>query len=239
MDELLVLNRWVHIGAGFVGFFVAPAALAVRKGGAAHRLWGRIFFWAMVVAGTTALVSASLNGLTFLLLTGVFSLYMAWFGYRSLYHKHMGRGQEPALFDWAGVGIGLVVFVGTVGYGLATRNVISLVFGGIGTTLAVQQLRAFRRPGPWATGQWLHNHISGFVGAYIAAVSAFSATSLTFIPAPWNFLWPTLAMVPPLIWVQRRYKSKFAQGRRPEQLVEVRLQTQAPEQQQLKNTAAL
>jgi hypothetical protein len=79
------------------------------------------------------------------------------------------------------------------------------------------------------------------VGAYIAAVSAFSATSLTFIPAPWNFLWPTLVMVPPLIWVQRRYKAKFAQGRRPEQLVEVRLQTQVttPERQQLESNTAL
>jgi len=43
------------------------------------------------------------------------------------------------------------------------------------------------------------------MGAYIAAVSAFSATSLHFIPWPWNFLWPTLLGVPYLLWAQRRY----------------------------------
>ncbi|GAB2463256.1 hypothetical protein GCM10011375_15350 [Hymenobacter qilianensis] len=228
MDDMLLLNRWIHIGAGFVGFFMAPAALAVRKGGAAHRLWGRIFFWSMVVAGITAIFSASVKGLTFLLLTGIFSLYLAWFGYRSLYHKHMGQGQQAAVYDWVGVGLGLVVFGGTIIYGVVTRNIISVVFGGIGANFAIQQLRAFRRPGPWPAGQWLHNHISGFVGAYIAAVSAFSATSLSFIPWPWNFLWPTLVMVPPLIWVQRRYKAKFSQGQRPEEVVEVRLQKQMP-----------
>ncbi|SDY90168.1 DUF2306 domain-containing protein [Hymenobacter psychrophilus] len=48
METFLHLNRWLHIAAGFTGFFVAPVALLVRKGGAAHRLWGRVFFWAML-----------------------------------------------------------------------------------------------------------------------------------------------------------------------------------------------
>ena len=46
------------------------------------------------------------------------------------------------------------------------------------------------------------------MGSYIAAVSAFSATSLTFIPFPLNFLWPTLVLVPVLIWMQRRHVPK-------------------------------
>lgn len=207
METLLLLNRWLHIAAGFTGFFVAPVALLVRKGGAAHRLWGRVFFWAMVVAGGTAILSASLQGLTFLLLTGVFSLYLAQFGYRSLSHKHLGAGQRPALYDWLSVLAGLLIFLGTIGYGLLSRpfNPVALVFGGIGLFTTVRQLRGFRREEAWPAGQWLRNHISGFVGSYIAAVSAFSVTSLSFIPFPLNFLWPTLVLVPLLIWLQRRY----------------------------------
>jgi hypothetical protein len=229
METFLLANRWIHIVAGFIGFFVAPAALYVRKGGAAHRLWGRIFFWAMVVAGTTALVAATYKGLTFLLLTGIFSLYLAWFGYRSLYHKQLARGEvRPALADWLGVGLGTVVFAGTVGYGLLhlRQNPVPVVFGAIGLMTTTRQILAFRRRGPWPAGQWLMNHISGFVGSYIAAVSAFSATSLKFIPFPLNFLWPTLVMVPALIWVQRRYKARFAQAR-PVEVVEVRIQREA------------
>lgn len=210
METFLLFNRWLHIAAGFTGFFVAPVALLVRKGGPAHRLWGKVFFYAMLVAGTTAIVAASFKGLTFLLLTGIFSLYLAQFGYRSLRHKRMGEGQQPGFYDWASALLGLAIFAGTLGYGLWARpfNVVMLVFGSIGLMTTLRQLRAFRRPGPWPAGQWLRNHISGFVGSYIAAVSAFSATSLKFIAFPLNFLWPTLVLVPLLIWLQRRYAPK-------------------------------
>lgn len=207
METFLLLNRWLHIAAGFTGFFVAPVALLVRKGGEAHRFWGRVFLWAMVVAGTTAILAASLKGLTFLLLTGLFSLYLAQFGYRSVAHKGMGQGQKPGMYDWTSVLLGLVLFAGTLAYGLWHRplNLAMAVFGGIGLLTALRQLQGLRRTGPWPAGQWLRNHIAGFVGAYIAAVSAFSATSLRFIPFPLNFLWPTLVLVPLLVWLQRRY----------------------------------
>jgi len=210
METLLLLTRWLHIAAGFTGFFVAPVAMWVRKGGVAHRRWGQVFFWAMVVAGTSAVALASFKGLTFLLLTGIFSLYLAGFGYRSLYLKHLGHGQRATLLDWLGVGAGLLIFGGTLLYGVQGGVVPSIVFGGIGVMLTGRQLWSYRQVAPPAPGQWLLNHISGFVGAYIAAVSAFSATSLTFIPWPVNFLWPTLLLVPPMVWVQRRYKQQFA-----------------------------
>ncbi len=208
---------YLHIAAGFVGFFVAPAALAVRKGGPAHRRWGLVFFWAMVVAGTTSLLLAGLKlafvpltaanagALKFLLLTGLFTLYLAGFGYRSLYLKKLGRGQQPALSDWLTVGAGLPVFGFFVFWGLRHGAIPAVVFGAIGLMTAGRQLRSYLRSAPPLPGQWLRNHISGFMGAYIAAISAFSATSLHFIPWPWNFLWPTLLGVPYLLWAQRHY----------------------------------
>jgi hypothetical protein len=221
METFLQINRWLHIAAGFTGFFVAPVALAVRKGGAAHRRWGQVFFYAMLVAGTTAILSASINGLTFLLLTGIFSLYLAVFGYRSLYHKRLAQGRvRPAPLDWLMAGAGLAVFLGTLLYGLWNyrSNPVPIIFGAVGVITTGRQLRAFLRPGPWAAGQWLRNHMSGFVGSYIAAVSAFSVTSLKFIPFPLNFLWPTFLFVPMLMWQQRRYS-------RQADTLETRIQT--------------
>jgi len=223
METLLLCNRWLHITAGFIGFFVAPVALLVRKGGNAHRLWGRVFFWAMVVAGSSAILAASLKGMTFLLLTGIFSLYLAWFGYRALYLKRIDAQHRPGLLDWSGTLLGLAVFVGTLIYGVVAGMVPSLVFGAIGVLTTGRQLWSYLRPEPMKPGQWLLNHMSGFVGSYIAAVSAFSATSLKFIPFPLNFLWPTLLGVPLLIWSQRRYKQQFTRGRQPNELVEVRI----------------
>ena len=40
MDTFFALNGCLHIVPGFTGFFVAPVALALRKGGVAHRRWG-------------------------------------------------------------------------------------------------------------------------------------------------------------------------------------------------------
>lgn len=210
METFLLFNRYLHITAGFIGFFVAPAALFVRKGGPWHRRWGQVFFWAMMVAGGTAILAASLKGLTFLLLTGVFSLYLAGFGYRSLYLKDLARGGKTPVFDWVLAGVGLAVFIGTLGYGLWAGNVPAAVFGAIGVMTTGRQLRGYTRAGTWAREQWLLNHISGFVGSYIAAVSAFSATSLRFIPFPYNFLWPTLLGVPLIVWWQRRVRQQFA-----------------------------
>ncbi|RZK32238.1 MAG: hypothetical protein EOO63_01985 [Hymenobacter sp.] len=138
METFFEVNRWVHITAGFVGFFVAPVALAVRKGGPAHRRWGRIFFWAMAVAGTTALAGAQHIHSLFLLLTAVFSLYMAAFGYRSVFLKHLAWDAQVAPADWLAAGLGLAVFGGTVAYGLRVGNVPVVVFGGIGATTAAK-----------------------------------------------------------------------------------------------------
>ncbi len=208
METFFLLNRWLHITAGFIGFFVAPVALAVRKGGPAHRLWGKVFFGAMVVAGTTALAGAQHIQSLFLLLTAVFSLYMAAFGYRSVFLKHLAWDARVAPTDWAVAGVGLAVFLSTVGYGLVAGNIPVTVFGGIGAFTAFRQLRGYAKAGHWSKNQWLLNHISGFMASYIAAVSAFSVTSLHFIPFPLNFLWPTAVGVPIIVWWQWRVRQQ-------------------------------
>ena len=208
METFFTLNRYLHIAAGFVGFFVAPVALAVRKGGPAHRRWGKVFFWAMAVAGTTALVGAQHIHSLFLLLTAVFSLYMAGFGYRSLFLKHLAWDARVGAFDWAVAGVGLLVFLGTVAYAFAARNIPVGVFGTLGAMTAARQLRGYANAGHWTKNQWLLNHISGFMASYIAAVSAFSVTSLHFIPFPYNFLWPTLLGAPTIMWWHRRVRGQ-------------------------------
>ena len=208
METFFALNRYLHIAAGCTGFFVAPVALVVRKGGAAHRRWGLVFFWAMVVAGSTAIVGSQHIHSTFLLLTAVFSLYMAGFGYRSLFLKPLAWNARVTAFDWAVAGVGLAVFAGTVVYALLSGNIPVGVFGSIGAFTAVRQLRGYARAGHLAKNQWLLNHISGFMASYIAAVTAFSATSLHFIPFPYSFLWPTAIGVPAIAWWHRQVRGQ-------------------------------
>lgn len=151
---------YLHIAAGFTGFFVAPVALAVRKGGEAHRRWGLAFFWAMMVAGTTSLLLAGLQvlfmplpagrevALVFLFITGIFSLYLAAFGYRALYLKKLGQGQRPVWVDWLMVGVGLPVFSFFGYYGLRHDIVPAIVFGLAGVVRTGTQLWSYLRAAP-------------------------------------------------------------------------------------------
>ena len=115
-----------------------------------------------------------------------------------------------AAFVWAVAGVGLAVFLGTVAYALFARNVPVGVFGAFGAMTVFRQLRGYANAGLWTKNQWLLNHISGFMASYIAAVSAFSVTSLKFIPFPYNFLWPTAIGVPIIMWWHRRVRSQRA-----------------------------
>jgi len=84
----------VHIAAGATAFLMAPLALASAKGGKAHRRWGKIYFWAMAVVGSTALVLSLYRPILFLALVAVFSFYAAFSAYRVLFHKNLPKGQK-------------------------------------------------------------------------------------------------------------------------------------------------
>src|SRR6202789_4702457 len=91
----------VHIAAGSTAFVMAPLALLTAKGGKAHRRWGKIYFWAMAVVGSTALVLALYRPILFLALVAVFSFYAAFSAYRVLFHKNLPRGEKVTWPDWA------------------------------------------------------------------------------------------------------------------------------------------
>ncbi|MGB0125723.1 MAG: hypothetical protein WA419_12445 [Silvibacterium sp.] len=73
MHALLAL----HITAGGGAFVLAPLALVTAKGGRAHRLWGRIYFWCMTVVAFTALVMAVYRPVLFLALVATCLLLAA------------------------------------------------------------------------------------------------------------------------------------------------------------------
>ena len=45
----------IHILCGGVALFVAPGAMLARKGGAWHRRWGKVYFWAMAAVAANAM----------------------------------------------------------------------------------------------------------------------------------------------------------------------------------------
>src|SRR5580700_2250398 len=83
------------------GFVLAPLALVTVKGGKAHRMWGRIYFWCMTIVAFTALVMAAYLPVLFLALVAIFSFYAAFSAYRVLGQKAAWKG-APVIrgLDW-------------------------------------------------------------------------------------------------------------------------------------------
>ncbi len=217
LDQIIRAVLWLHIAAGFTGFFVAPVALITRKGGATHRKWGKVYFWAMTVSVFSSLIVAAYRPNIFLLLIGVFSFYLVFTGYRVLRRKRPEIGQAANALDWAVASLTLSASLFMLAYGslnlttFALRlNPILLVFGVLGAQAAGSDLYRFVRPSA-DKNAWYFDHMSGMVASYIAAVSAFSVVNFTFLPPLMRWLWPTVIGAPLLaIWITQ-YKIKFNQ----------------------------
>ena len=211
MDNIFSVFLTLHIFFGGIGLFVAPGAMLTRKGGLWHRRWGKAYFWSMVGVVVTAVLLSLMRFNPFLLLIAVFSFYLAFSGYRVLYRKT--PQQQARVGDWSAATLMLVGGAVQIGYGIyllqiTSLGVVAIVFGIIGLSLAVSDIRSFLRP-PADKRAWWFSHMSSMLAAYIATVSAFSVVNFHFLPPVARWLWATVVgAIGIAIW-QRYYRERF------------------------------
>jgi hypothetical protein len=218
IQTLLIL----HVIAGTGAFIFAPLALATAKGGPAHRRWGNIYFWMMTVVAATALIVAPYRRNYFLALVAVFSFYAAFSGYRVLFRKRPLQGQGPKMVDWSAAIFTFLASALLFLFGLfkpavvGNMGIVSAVFGAIGMFLGAGDLRKFLSP-PADKNFWWFSHMGNMLGSYIAALTAFSAVTLSRYLGSSLFvwLWPTAIGVPGLIIWITYYKKKFGRKQTP------------------------
>lgn len=202
----------VHIISGTIGFIVAPIALITKKGSAAHKKWGKVFFYAMTGVGTSAIIMAPARGNFFLTCVAVFSYYLAFSGFRAVYRKN-NTHHKAQFVDWLFITLDLLFSAGLVVFGINmlpdTFALVAIVFGLLGILLAIRDIRLIQKPK--SKHDWLYAHIIGMTASYISAVSAFSAVNLNFewLPGWIQWLWPTLIGVPLLRLYVKNYRKKL------------------------------
>jgi len=213
--------RWTHILAGFTAFFIAPIPLLTGKGGATHRRWGKIYFWAMAVVAITAIVLALWRPIFFLAFVAVFSFYFAFRGYRVLSRKRPLGGQGPGAIDWVGAILALLGSVSLIVLGIARPgpvwvrlSMVAIVFGVIGVGFAASDIWKFIHP-PADKNFWWYAHLGGMIGSYIAAVTAFSVVNFHFLPLTARWLWPSAIGVPGIFIWTGYYKKRFGRTGKP------------------------
>jgi hypothetical protein len=224
----------LHIAAGSIGFIVAPIALIVKKGGDQHRRWGKVFFWCMTIVSSTAIIMAPMHGNLFLTLVAVFSFYLAFSGYRSIYRKDFYKTHKTATIDWFFAILNSLFSLSLLIYGFSklpgSFGIISIVFGTIGSLLGFRDIKSFITP-PADKQKWFFSHMVGMVASYIAALSAFSAVNLNFewLPSSIQWLWPTIIGAPLLRMWANHYRNKFKRGKKIKEEVIVRIKPEAVE----------
>jgi len=185
---LLVL----HIIGGFSALVAGGISIISKKGAKLHKTSGMIFFWGMLAVGITAISISLMKDNEFLLHIGIFSLYMNIAGYRSILDKSL----KPKWIDWT---ILIIAIVNST-LMIISMNIILMVFGGISTFLAANDLKIYY----WlANGnslpkmQWLRRHLAMMLGTYISTFTAFLVVNINLASNGW-IIWlaPTFVLTP-------------------------------------------
>lgn len=229
--EVSGLLSAVHAVSGFIALVVAPLAMLARKGSDAHRRWGRLFVWSMAVVVLTAIALAIATANAIMAMVAVFSFHLIASGYRSLYHKKLHEGQKPTRADKLIQGAAGVINGGLFLWAVSLMMLgqkfgkvgMFLIFGGAGLLMVMANFHRFYKRSH-GKQEWLYGHMAGFLGGYVATVSAFSAVTLDMIHPVWlRWLWPILLGSPLIAIWARYYKARFAKGRRAHELFDLRI----------------
>jgi len=198
----------LHIISGFLALCSGLTAIVSKKGGKVHRFSGKIFFFAMLgVCFTSVYISITKNN-QFLLVIGIFSFYLNYFGFMAVKDKSL----KPKPLDW----FVLLVTAVAAFFMMYSLKPVLMVFGVICFYLIVQNVRVsilILQKKELPKLKWMNRHISMMVGAFIATTTAFlvvNLDSLSFIifPAWLGWLLPTFLLVPLIFYYQRKYAPK-------------------------------
>ncbi len=208
----------VHIAAGSGAFVLAPLALVTAKGGKAHRLWGKIYFWCMTVVAATALVMAIYLPVLFLALVAIFSFYATFAAYRVLGQKDAWKGASVVRgLDWLAAILCFAASLTLVLLGAARPEFVqnlripAIVFGAVGMRISGRSIWRFTHP-PAEKMFWWYVHLQGMIGSYIAAWTAFSLVTIgPLLHGVW-WLWivPISVGIPAIVATTAYYQRKFA-----------------------------
>lgn len=208
-DVLLVL----HITGGTLGLLAGFWNVVAKKGTSLHRRVGKLFLWAMTVAGVCGIPLAIMGVNPFLLAVGIFSLYLVWTGERAL-QRHQNIHAFKALWPDVLLSLGMTVsgaWMLIQGISLLndgnTFGITYLVFAGIGLRMVYAELQAFRR-NESNLNYWLRIHLIRMTAGFISASTAFLVVNIahisTSIPPVVAWLTPTVAITPLIfVWANK------------------------------------
>lgn len=213
MQFLFTLILILHIASGAVGLITGFVNIIQRKGGRNHILIGNIFTVSMLIMGIASFALARIHPNDFLLIVGIFTVYMIGTGKRYLQNKT----EKPKWLDWIltlgmSIGGGWFIFMGMKA--LFVQNwfgIVPLVFAYLGLSMVVEDFYNYRGK-PKIKNYFLTAHLQRMTGGFIAALTAFLVVNGKYLPSavpPFVYwLLPTAILVPVIINWSRKHEKK-------------------------------
>lgn len=215
MEFLFQIILIIHIISGSLGLLTGTINILQKKGGKRHRQIGRLFVFFMISTGISSILLAILNPNNFLLIVGIFTIYLVGTGDRYMRLRFLGKGQKPIFIDWflsLGMLLSGICFVLWGSYLIYNSNnfgIVLVVFGLIGLNNVINDFKNY-------TGRskkkkyWMLVHIGRMMGGYTASLTAFivvNAQNYPFeIPSLVIWLGPAVFITPLSIYWSKPYK---------------------------------
>lgn len=217
MKTFILVSIIVHVTAGCLALLAGLAAILLRNNVKKHRPFGKIYFWCMTVVFVTAIYVSVYRNNVFLFCVAFFTYYSCLTAYRSLKLKKLHAGQQVPKTDWLIEALFGLVHVGMIVFGITLFTdgntefgIITMIFGALGLRANYLNIKRLRGNITYSN-YWLLMHISGMLGSYIGAITAFLVNNnARWIHMPHMVAWlgPTVMLAPLIIYEVNRFKKK-------------------------------
>ncbi|WP_334125188.1 hypothetical protein [Empedobacter brevis] len=183
MENLVKIIIYIHAFFGGIGLISGTVVMVIKKGNAIHKKMGKVFSVGMLVSSILSLIICAFphHHNSFLLMIGIFTIYMILMGNRILKYKR--KNYENKL-DKIISGTMLLISIVMIIYGLLPLfsnhgiGILFLIFGFLGGFMSYRDFVLYNNPENYK--KWTMNHVGKMVGAYIASVTAFLVAGAGF-----------------------------------------------------------
>ena len=211
-NDIEYILRIIHIITGALALVSGIAALMLSPKVKFHRPLGKVFFNAMVGVFLTAIILAVQNGIDFLFCIAILSFFSVFIGVRAL--KFL-KGAKPARLDWLAIVLLILSGLYLAGKGALTMfsgfnggMILYLLFGTAMILYGFVTGNELIQTKP-RDSKWFRLHKSNMGAALIATITAFSTTTMDFLPSILPWIWPTIVFSPLLSWYIRKTSPKI------------------------------
>jgi uncharacterized membrane protein len=222
--NMIHVVRGLHIVSGCIAIAALAVPFATRKGGPAHRRFGRVFVIAVwIVAATSFFVCAYRlatspsedvrRAAVFLGYLSLMAANSARTALRVLRFKARTQRHREAIDILLPGGL-LAGGIALAAWGQITGYTLALAFGIVGIVVAVRQLLYGLRE-PSSPLHWKYQHMQSMVGAAIAVTTAFLVVNVKAPGVPTHvsmliWLGPTLVGLPAVLLAIRVLRAREA-----------------------------